>query len=71
MKKLLLALLIPCHIFACQDCVEYLQDKMDSVSTQIIRLENSYFDDPVILAYFFGKFEAYEDALQYAEHINK
>jgi hypothetical protein len=70
MKTLILALLIPCHLFCCQECIETLQDKIDATSIEIMHMVYSgkEFEDECEFFYLIGKYEAYWDCLLMLQH---
>lgn len=62
MKKLLLSLLIPCSVFACQ-CREVLEIQKDLIQEQIQRIDDSYIHDEEILIYLHGQYDGIEQAI--------
>ena len=70
MKTLILALLIPCQIFCCQDCVVKIQEKIDHVSVEIIHEVNKgkHHCNNHYLNYLYGLHEGYWECLHIIEH---
>ena len=69
MKLFILALLIPCQLFCCQDCVERIEHKMDWTLSEIVNEVNKgkHRNKPYI-NFLYGKYEAYYECLHLIEH---
>lgn len=66
MKKLIFALLIPCHLFACQACIYDIFEKIDQTAIEIIRLESCdkcYEYNFTELLFLYGRLDAYFQAI--------
>lgn len=59
---------IPPKSSCCKDCVESIQEKIDTTSTEIIREHNRDECDLLFFNYLLGKYEAYWECLHLIQH---